>query len=108
MRDPQWDGSDIVLTFGTGAVGETADVVVDIDEGGDILGIEILGLLALHPGLAFPEPRDGGPRVSIDREADAVYIRFAQGRSVNQTVRPAIIALDGAERVQNIRVRMER
>jgi len=108
MSDPVWDGSDIVVALGQAATGELMDVVVDVDDNGDVLGIEVLGVFARHPGLTITN--DGPVRLSVsaDPDADALYVRFAHGRSVDQLVRQAAIVLDSDERLQGIRVRMEK
>ncbi len=104
---PGWDGSDIVVALGQEATGEFMDVVVDVDETGDVLGIEVLGLFARHPRLTIANDGSEGHSVSADPDADALYIRFAQGRSVDQLVRQATIVLNADGRLQGIRVRME-
>jgi len=104
---PTWEGSDIVVKLGKTATGELIDVVVDVNESGDVLGIEVLGLLARHPGLTIGHDELGGPAVSTDTDADAVYVRFAHGRSVEQLVRQAVVVFDATDHLQTIRVRME-
>ncbi|MFN2543982.1 MAG: hypothetical protein ABR600_05345 [Actinomycetota bacterium] len=106
-RRPEWQGSDIVVPLGRDAISDFIEVVVDVDETGDVLGLEVLGLLFRHPRLTIPGGEAGQPSVSVDTDADAIYVRFAHGRSVNQFVRQAVIALDRHGRLQSIRVRME-
>jgi len=100
-------GSDFVVDFGAGVTVELVDAVVDLDEFGDVIGIEILGLVATHPGLCSLDHGPSGPRVSVDADADAVYVRFNDGRSLDQVVRTTTVAFDDADRIVAARVRLE-
>ncbi len=64
------------------------DCVIDIDQDGEVLGVEILNLGCItgvrlpHTSLrSAPVP---GVSWSYDKTVDAFYVRLAEGRSVNQ------------------------
>ena len=86
---------------------EIVEAVIDLDESGGILGIEILGLMGRHPALETAEETPNSPRVSVDPDADAVYVRLGYGRSTDQVVRMAAVAFDNADRLLGLTVRME-
>jgi hypothetical protein len=98
-----------MVHFGAGITLELVDVVVDLDEEAEPIGLEILGLVTRHPGLAQASHDSHGPKehVSVAAGADAVYIRFSQGRSINQVVRLGAIAFDSADRMVAVSVRMD-
>lgn len=84
----EWKGSDIIVLI-EGQVGvEMVDAVLDINESGEVIGVEMLGLLAKHPGLLEQaqdlEAGSGAGHCALDVEADALYIRLNDGRSVDQ------------------------
>lgn len=104
----RWVGSDLVVDFGAGVKVDVVEAVVDLDEAGEPIGLEILGMLAGHPGLvSVAGDQVGVPRIVVDADADAVYIRFKHGRSLDQVVRLAAIALDRSDRIVGAVVRME-
>jgi uncharacterized protein YuzE len=76
---------------------ELVEAVVDFDELGEVLGVEILGLIFRHPDLArhLENLREVGGEVvpSFDPEADALYLRFRHGRSRDQLVKQAALLL---------------
>jgi len=103
----RWIGSDAIVAFGSALQVEFVEAVVDLDEAGEILRVEILGLTERHPALNTTEGTRTSPRISVDPDADAVYIRLGLGRSVDQVVRIAAVAFDPADRLVALTVRME-
>jgi hypothetical protein len=105
------DGSDLVVGFGHDVVAEWVLAIVDVDATGALLGIEILGLLSKHPRLSSDDRRTplnpGSFAVSVDHEANAIYVKFLHGRSVEQLVRYAVVVFDSDDRILAMRVRME-
>lgn len=96
-------GSSFEVDFAAGVGVDLVDVVVDLDENAEILGIEILGLLETRPGVLHSE----GEGVSVDPDADAIYVRVKAGRSLDQVVTIAAIAFDSSGRLAAIRVNLE-
>ena len=103
----RWIGSDASVALGSTVQVELVEAVVDLDESGDILGVEILGLTERHPSLQTTEETAVSPRVAVDPDADATYVRLRQGRSVDQVVRIAAVAFDATDRLVGLTVRME-
>lgn len=107
-HDPlRWHGSDVTLDVDGDLVIEVVDVVVDLDVDGAILGVEALGLVALHPGMPFVGQGSADLAVVVDEEADATYIRLGHGRSLDQVVRTAVLVFDRSDRLKALSVRME-
>ncbi len=105
----RWNGSDAAIDFGGGVSVEIVDAVVDLDEVGDIIGVEVLGLVAMHSALVSSEGgSDGAPDVAVDLDADATYVRLASGRSIDQVVRVAAVVFNRADQIVAVTVRMER
>ena len=102
-----WHGSDVTVGLDGDVVIDLIDVVVDLDIEGSILGIEVLGLVARHPGMPFVEQGSADLDVSVDEEADATYIRIAHGRSLDQVVRTAALVFDRSDRLKALSIRME-
>lgn len=90
---------------------ELVDAVVDVDEVGDVIGVEILGLGVRHPGIANHVQTLQGAAdemtLSFDHDADALYMRFRGGRSLDQLVRPAVVLLGPADELVKVVVYME-
>ena len=103
----RWTGSDAFVVLDSGLQVELVEAVIDLDEAGDILGVEILGLTEAHPALETTEETLTSPRISVDPDADAIYVRLGVGRSVDQVVRIAAVALDAADRIVGLTIRME-
>lgn len=82
--------------------------VIDHEGDGTLIGIEILGLLAECGGLKEPDVealrRAGLDSVSIDPDADAIYLRVRSGRATHQAVRQAAVVLDEKHRLWRIHV----
>jgi hypothetical protein len=82
--------------------------VIDHEGDGTLIGIEILGLLADCGGLEGPDAealqRAGLVSVSIDPDADAIYLRVRSGRSTHQAVRQAAVILDEKHRLWRVHV----
>ena len=107
-RHIRWTGSAVAIDFGTGVSVEIVDAVVDLDATGDIIGVEVLGLGDLHPALVSSEAgSDGTPEVTVDPDADAMYVRLANGRSIDQVVRVAAVVFNRADQVVAVTIRME-
>ena len=102
-----WDGADLVAQFENHVSVEIVEVVVDLDEAGLPIGIEILGLLAKHPGLPFAQSEILQSSLSVDEDADALYLRLSEGRSIDQAVHLAAIAFASSDRILALRLRME-
>lgn len=103
----RWFGSDASVAFEAAIQVEIVEAVIDMDESGGILGIEILGLTGRHPALDTVEETPNSPRVSVDPDADAIYVRLGHGRSIDQVVRIAAVAFDNSDRLVGLTVRME-
>ena len=103
----RWFGSDASVVFGAAIQVEIVEAVIDLDESGGLLGIEILGLTGRHPALDTVEETPYSPRVSVDLDADAIYVRLGYGRSTDQVVRIAAVAFDNSDRIVGLTVRME-
>lgn len=105
----RWNGSDAAIDFGGGVSVEIVDAVVDLGAMGDIIGVEVLGLVEKHPALVSSEVGlDGAPEVAVDPDADATYVRLASGRSIDQVVGVAAVAFNRADQIVAVTVRMER
>jgi len=80
--------------------------VIDHEGDGTLIGIEILGLLADCGGLEDPGvealQRAGLASVSIDPDADAIYLRVRSGRATHQAVRQAVVILDEKHRLWHV------
>ncbi|MCY7300844.1 MAG: hypothetical protein LH616_16735 [Ilumatobacteraceae bacterium] len=75
---------------------------------GDIIGVEVLGLIEMHPALVSSDGgSDGAPYVAVDPDADAIYVRIASGRSIDQVVRVAAVVFNRADQIVAITIRME-
>jgi uncharacterized protein YuzE len=112
MTHFQWIGSILAVDFNdVGFAIEFVDAVVDLGELGELIGIEILGLIAKHPTLKVEftsRPGDGNNvEGSFDTSADALYIRFKAGRSLDQEVRPAVVIIGSDGALLKVVVRME-
>jgi uncharacterized protein YuzE len=107
-RDPAVDGEDLQLTFATGAHSHSIESVLDLDPEGFVVGIEILGVILASRVNRSPSEGDmkraGTLSVSIDPEADAMYIRLMEGTSAHQVVRPAVVTVAEDGSLAGIRV----
>jgi uncharacterized protein YuzE len=75
-------------------------MILDFDQGGDVLGVEIINL-ALKTGknslgvLSHCLPTKGeGLKYSYDKAADAFYLRLSSGRSLAQKSVKGTLLLD--------------
>lgn len=110
MIELNLEGADLRVLAGDGRVrSELIDVVVDLDEFGSPLGLEILGLFDRYPGMArrLRDAADRGPRVSVDEDADAIYVELSDGRSFDQMARLAAIAVSDEDELLAMHVRLE-
>lgn len=90
---------------------ELVNAVIDLDNVGDVLGVEILGLAARHPGIPAHfqtlENAKGDFALSYDSDADALYIRIRPGRSVDQRVKPAVVLIGASDELVKVILYME-
>lgn len=107
-------GSELTINIVASASSvELVDAVVDVDEFGSVIGIEILGLLARHPRLADiaanvpTEVLRGDVAVSFDPDADALYVRLREGRSSDQLVTPAAVLFGADDELVQVVVHLE-
>jgi uncharacterized protein YuzE len=103
-----WSESGFALDFQAGCKSYFVDGVIDHEGDGTLIGIEILGLLAECEGLQEPDAKalqDAGlVSVSIDHDADAIYIRARSGRATHQLVRHAVVIVDDERRLCRVHV----
>ena len=104
------EGSDIVIADDSGVKIEIVEAVIDLDESGSPIGIELLSIFDRFPGLAqnLATRQVDGARFAVDEEADALYIRLAERRSVEQLVTTAALAIGLGGTLLGLRVRLER
>lgn len=79
--------------------------VLDLDENGKILGIEIISLMPVI-GARRTNMLIASPPVmaSYDPDADALYIRVGHGRSVNQISADSHLGFDSVDMLVSIEV----
>lgn len=100
-RDPATTDADLCLEFSAAAHSYATESVLDLDPFNVVMGIEVLGAVAEVGLILVPSLVDARRvkvlSVSIDLEADALYLRLENGTSYRQVVRPAIlsVAADG-------------
>ena len=106
--DPDWSESGFAVDFQTGLRSYFVDGVIDHEGDGTLLGVEILGLLLDCEGIEDPNAeelqRAGLMSVSIDPDADAIYLRVRQGRATHQLVRQTIVIIDDQHRLCRVHV----
>jgi hypothetical protein len=72
--------------------------VVDHEDDGTLIGVEILGLLSECGNLVEPDQTQIASAdlvsIAIDYEADAIYLRFRAGRATHQVVRQTVVVVD--------------
>ena len=106
--DTDWSENGFALDFQTGLKSYFVDGVVDHEGDGTLIGIEILGLLAECQGLEEPDSKvlqhAGLVSVSIDHDADAIYLRVRSGRATHQLVRQTMVIIDDERRLCRIHV----
>ena len=83
----------------------TIDCVVDLNNDGVIIGVEILDLLATIPALRarlrpLPIADTSGVKVSIDERSDGIYLRLREERSCDQRVVEGTLTIDSDSCVQ--------
>jgi hypothetical protein len=103
-----WSESGFALDFQTGLKSYFVDGVIDHEGDGALIGIEILGLLAECGGLQEPDAKalqgSGLVSVSIDHDADAIYLRARSGRATHQLVRQTVVIVDDQRRLCRVHV----
>jgi uncharacterized protein YuzE len=103
-----WTGDELAADFRDELRSYFIDGVIDYENDGTLLGVEILGLLADCGGLEDPGPeelqRAGLISVSIDPDADALYLRVRNGRAANQAVRQTVVIVDDRRRLCRVHV----
>jgi hypothetical protein len=101
MADPK--GNDLAVDFRDGLQSYFVEGVVDHEGDGTLVGVEILGLMADCGGLEEPDAdelrRAGLVSVSIDHDADALYLRMRNGRATHQVVRQTVVVVDDKHRL---------
>lgn len=110
MNGQYWSGSDFGIDFTDARlVTEFVEAIVDLDDSGEVIGIEILGLLARHPLLPerIKQLQCLAVQVTCDPFADAIYIRFSNGRSLDQVAREAVVVFGPDDALIKVVVRME-
>jgi uncharacterized protein YuzE len=100
-RDPDITGVEFSVVFCSSSRTCSVESVLDLDPEGFVIGIEILGVVSECHLARGPSPenvkRVGVVSVSIDPDADAMYVRLRDGTSTRQVVRPAfLMAADDA------------
>ena len=109
MIEVTLEGSDIRACRTHGTRADLVEVVIDVDEFGSPLGIEILELLDRYPRMAG-ELRllvGEGIEISVDEDAGVIYLRLAEGRSFDQVVRLAAVAVGPDDALLGIHTRLE-
>lgn len=102
------NGSTCVVSFAGEVSVRQAEVVVDVDDFGEVLGIEVLGVSVLNPAMKTGRSPGGGlPSVAVDMDADAFYVRIKSGRSTSQLVRHAALAFGVSGELLGITVDIE-
>lgn len=108
MIEVTFEGSDIRVRHGHGVRADLIDVVIDVDGFGSPLGIEVLGLLDRYPRMAeHLRLVAEGIRITIDEDADAIYIRLGEGRSLDQLTRLAAVAVGLDDALLYMHIRLE-
>ena len=96
-RDPADGDAELRLSFGEPSRSYPIQCVLDLDEDGFVVGIEILGIAAEAGPITVPAADKmsgvGVVSISLDTEADALYVRLKPGPSPRQVVRPAVLEL---------------
>lgn len=89
--------ADLLLILANGAHSHPVESVLDLDSEGFVIGIEILGIVSESQLVRGPRPEErsrvGAVSVSIDYEADAMYVRLMEGTSTHQVVRSAVVTV---------------
>jgi hypothetical protein len=103
-----WTGDELAADFRDGLRSFFIDGVIDHEGDGILLGVEFLGLLADCGGIENPNPDELGHAglvsVSIDRDADAIYMRVRSGRATHQEVRKTVVIIDDKHRLCRVHV----
>ncbi len=109
MMEVTFEGSDIRVHQEGGVRADLIDAVIDLDEFGSPLGIEVLGLLDRYPQMAnhLRLLVAEGVRMSVDEDADAIYLRLAEGRSLDQLTRLAAVAVGPDDALLGMHVQLE-
>lgn len=103
------EGSEIRARQSHGVRAELIDVVIDLDGFGLPLGVEVLGLLYRYPLMArhLRALAAEGIPMTVDEDADAIYLRVAEGRSLDQVTRLAAIAIGPGDAFLGMHVRVD-
>lgn len=90
---------------------DLVEAVVDLDDGGGVIGVEILGLMVRYPGVAAHAmgltEQVGEVSVSFDSDADALYLRFGNGRLWDQQVKQAVVVFGPNDELLRVVVQLE-
>lgn len=98
------DHLNITLGSGSGVRSAPFDSVLDLDDFGEPIGLEILGFRSQLGALPPPGPTDGLPRWSYDKDEDAFYVRVSDGTAPRQKTSRGSASFDRRGAVVSLRV----
>ena len=77
------------------AIREVAfDCTIDLDDFGELIGVEILAFAETFNAHAPPSPGSGHPQWSYDPEIDAFYLRLSNGSAPRQETKHGLAGID--------------
>jgi uncharacterized protein YuzE len=91
--------------------GKPIEMVLDFDQFGEVIGIEILDLMfnagkGCLLGIAQCVPTEGdGVRYSYDEDSDSFYLRVTAGNSLDQKTVDGQLSLDAEGRITAMRAK---
>jgi uncharacterized protein YuzE len=86
------------------------EAIVDMDQDGELIGFEIispiflLGSKQVDSLRHFRKSADAGFYIAIDDEADALYVRFKRGRSMDQKAVACTVVPNANDEIAEIRL----
>jgi uncharacterized protein YuzE len=107
-----WNERSVSVEFGPvpeGTVLKPLEVVLDLDEAGEALAIEVIDLAQQSGAATEAIAGNGGdpnsfPRWSYDAGSDSLYVRLRKGRSRTQRERDAKVLVTQDGRIVGLRV----